>query len=293
MKFRLTFWSLSLATAFISCESSRLKKEAELKAKEFFSVLKDGDEKRLTLLYSGFEKFDTYYKSDSARINSSSEKNEVITVVIQNRFTNGYGKLTEKIISLMFRKDSTGQLKIIDSKGLSDFADKNEYIFGINTGCIKKESDTTDQQILMALEKSKAVMLDQALSVYIELKNQLKVVNWNWESGYGGSGSGKGIVRNCSTFSVPKLKYKVTYKTNSGDPVTSDEGYITYDAINAGESKSFTFYTSYIGNATRASIDLDFDEDLIYNYLAKKDWTGKECEEYFKKHPEKLKDRSL
>jgi len=290
MKSNLIILVLPFVTVFTSCESSKLKRESEIKAKDFFTVLKAGDEKRLTQLYSGFEKFDTYYKSDSVRINSISEKDNVITVSIHNRFTNGFGKITEKNISLMFKKDSTGQLKIIDSKGLSDFAEKNEYIFGTSTGCIRKESDTTDQQIIKALEKAKAVMLDKALSIYMELKSQLRIVNWNWESGYGGSGSGKGIVRNGSTFSVPKLKYKVTYKTSSGDPITSDEGYITYDAIDAGESKSFTFYTSYIGNATKASIDLDFDEDLIYKYLAKKEWTGKECEEYFKKHPEKLKE---
>jgi hypothetical protein len=290
MKYNLIFLCLSLTMIFISCERSKLKKEAETKAGEFFAVLKDGDEKKLALLYTGFAKFDTYYKSDSARINSCSEKNNLLTVLIHNRFTNGFGKITEKDISLMLQKDSSGNLKIIDSKGLSDFAEKNEYIFGINTGCIRKESDTTDQQILKAIGKAKVVMFDQALTLYRELKSQLTVVNWDWESGYGGSGSGKGIVRNSSTFSVPKLKYKITYKTSSGDPITSDEGYIAHDAIDAGESKSFTFYTSYIGNATRASIDLTFDEELIYNYLAKKDWTGKECEEYFKKHPEKVKE---
>lgn len=290
MKSNLITLVIPFVTVFASCESSKLKRESEIKAKEFFAALKSGDEKRLTILYSGFSKFDAYYKSDSVSVSNSSEKNNVIAVSVHNRFTNGFGKLTEKDISLIFQKDSSGKLKIIDSKGLSDFADKNEYIFGINTGCIRKESDTTDQQILKALEKTKVVMLDKALNVYMELKTQLRIVNWDWESGYGGSGSGKGIVRNGSTFSVPKLKYKVTYKTSSGDLVTSDEGYITYDAIDAGESKSFTFYTSYIGNATRATIDLDFEEDLIYNYLAKKDWTGKECEEYFKKHPEKLKE---
>ena len=290
MKFNLILLGLSFTTVFISCENSKLKKESEVKTQEFFSVLKAGDEKKLAFLYSGFAKLDTYYKSDSARINWSSEKNGVITVSVHNRFTNGYGKITEKDIFLMFQADSTGQLKIIDSKGLSDFQDKDEYIFGVNTGCISKTSDTTDQQILTALKKANVVMLDKALNIYIGLKTQLKIVNWNWESGYGGSASGKGIVRNVSTFSVPNLKYKVIYMTSSGDPITSDEGYIAYDAIDAGESKSFTFYTSYIGNATKASIDLNFDEDLIYKYLAKKEWTGKECEEYFKDHPEKLKE---
>ena len=101
---------------------------------------------------------------------------------------------------------------------------------------------------------------------------------------------GAGIVKNNSTFSVPNLKYKITYKTGAGEEVTNDDGYVDYDVIEAGESKSFTFYTSYVGNATKASIELTFDDDLIYKYLAKKKWTGKECDEYFKKNPEKLKD---
>lgn len=290
MKFKLIVLISFIGTLLISCQSSKLKKEAELKAKEFFSALKNGDEKKLEALYPGFEKFDTYFKSDSARITSSNEKKGLIAVSVQNRFTNGYGKVTEKDISLFFKKDSTEQLKLIDSKGLSGFEEKDDYVFGISTGCINKTTDTTDQQILKAIQKAKIVMLDKAVDVYLELKSQIQVVNWSWESGYGGSASGKGIVRNGSTFSVPSLKYKITYKNSSGDEITNDDGYVDYEAIEAGESKSFTFYTSYVGNASRATIDLKFDEDLIYKYLAKKDWTGKECVEYFKKNPEKLKE---
>lgn len=290
MKFNFIIFTLLLGTVLTSCESSKLKKEAEVKAREFFSVLKEGDEKKLVALYPGFKEFDTYYKSDSARINSTSEVNGLITVSVHNRFTNAYGKVTEKDIVLIFKKDSAGSLKMIDSKGLSSFDDKDEYIFGINTGCINEGSDTTDLQILKAIKKSNVLMLEKALDIYWELKDQIKVVTWSWESGYGGSASGKGIVRNGSTFSVPKLKYKITYKTSSGDPTTSDEGYISYDDVDAGESKSFTFFTSYVGNATKASVDLTFDEELIYKYLANKKWTGKECDEYFKRNPEKLKN---
>ncbi len=65
---------------------------------------------------------------------------------------------------------------------------------------------------------------------------------------------------------------------------------MTYGALGAGESKSFSFYTSYIGGASRASIELLFDEDLIFKYLAAKDWTGNECEEYFKTHADTVRD---
>lgn len=290
MKYSRTFLSLSVALIVVSCQSSKDKKEAELKSKEFFSLLKQGNEKKLEVLYPGFENFDTYYKSDSAKINYTIVRNGVITVSVHNRFTNGFGKISERDISLVFRRDSTNQLKIIDSKDLAGLDEKDEYTFGINTGCIDKNNDTTDQQILKGLKKAKAVMLDKAIDVYIDLKSQIKVVSWEWESGYAGSASGKGIVRNNSTFSVPNLKYKIIYKNSSGEQITSEDGYVTSDAIDAGESKSFTFYTSYVGNATTASISLTFDDDLIFKYLAKKEWTGNECSDYYKKNPSKLKD---
>lgn len=40
------------------------------------------------------------------------------------------------------------------------------------------------------------------------------------------------------------------------------------------------FYTSYVGNARSASITVEFDDDLIENYIADKDYTGNEYKEY-------------
>lgn len=290
MNLHLIFPTLIITTLFISCESSKVRKEAEIKSKDFFAALKNSDEKKLIALYPDFEKFDTYYKSDSATINNTIEKNGIIMVSVHNRFTNGFNKVTERNILLFFRKDTAEQLRLIDSKGFTDFDEKDDYIFGKHTGCIDKNTDTTDQQILRAMQKSKLVMLDKAFDIYLELKRDIRVIDWNWESGFNNSASGRGIVKNNSSFSVPNLKYKVTYKNNHNEEITTDDGYVDYDAINAGESKSFTFYTSYVGNASSASIELKFDEALIYKYLANKTWTGKECDEYFKKHPEELKN---
>lgn len=290
MKSKFYILTITIIPFFISCEISKLETEARKKAISFFSALKENDESTLIAMYSKFKNFDTYYKSDSFKINSVSSKKDIITVSIYNRFTNGFGKLSESHISLFLKKDSTGQLKIFDSKGLSKLDSKDEYLFGISTGCINKDMDTTDQQMLKALKKAKLVMLDKGVDVYLELKKNIQVVNWNWESGYGGSASGKGIVKNGSTFSIPQLKYKITYKTSSGEAITTDDGYVTYDRLKAGESRSFSFYTSYVGSSSRASIDLEFDEDLIFKYLSNKDWTGRECEEYYKVHAEKLKD---
>jgi hypothetical protein len=76
-----------------------------------------------------------------------------------------------------------------------------------------------------------------------------------------------------------------------GNTITSDDEYVTYDAPDAGESKSITFYTSYIGGALKVSTEMVFDDDMILKYLSKKDWTGNECEEDFKIHPDTLMNR--
>lgn len=56
--------------------------------------------------------------------------------------------------------------------------------------------------------------------------------------------------------------------------------YITYDALSPGSSKAFTFYTSYVGNASKASISVEFDDDLIFDYIVSKNYTGNEYAEY-------------
>jgi hypothetical protein len=280
-----------ICLAAFSCRSDKVKKEADAKTREFFLTLKNEDEKGLARLYPGFSKFEQYYKSDSGKIISTTEANGIITVTVDNRFTNKFGKSSQEMISLCYMTDSLGRAVLYDSKGLSDFDENDNFIFGIKTGCIDNRTDTTDQQILRKLKRARQVMLEKAVSVYLELKTTIRVITWNWESGLGGSGSGQGIVRNSSTFSVPKLKYKVTYKDQLENVITSDDGYVTYDALDAGESKSFTFYTSYIGGASKASIELLFDDDMIFRYLSKKDWTGNECEEYFKSHPDTLMTR--
>jgi len=275
----------------LSCRSNKTKKEAESKAKEFFTLLRNGDAKGLTRLYPDFNKFEEYYKSDSGKIVSTIEANGVIAVTVDNRFTNKFGKLSQETISLYYKVDSLRRAILYDSKGLSDFDDNDDFNFGSKTGCINNRTDTTDQQIIKKLKKAKQVMLSKAVSVYVELKTDIRVTSWNWESGYGGSASGKAIVYNGAAFSIPKLKYKVTYKDLLGNTITSDDGYVTYNGLDARESKSFTFYTSYIGGALKASIELIFDDELIFKYLSKKDWTGNECDEYFKSHPDTAMDR--
>lgn len=118
------------------------------------------------------------------------------------------------------------------------------------------------------------------LDMYIKLRKEVNITSWDWETGYGDSASGKAIVKNNSNYDIPKLKYEITYKDRNGDEITTDDGYVTHDELSSGSSKAFTFYTSYVGNAQKASINLDFDTDFILKCIADTQYTGKEYEEF-------------
>lgn len=106
------------------------------------------------------------------------------------------------------------------------------------------------------------------LDMYIKLRKEVNIISWDWETGYGDSANGKAIVKNNSNYDIPKLKYEITYKDRNGNEIITDDGYVTHDELSSGSSKAFTFYTSYVGNAQRTSINLDFDTDFILKCIA-------------------------
>lgn len=269
-------------TTLSSCNAKR-KELAESTVKNFFSAIKNGDESKLTELYPDFSNIGSYYKSDEIIIKETAIlKNKEIAVTVENSYTNGYGKKFNQTIIVYLRPEDTDKeiYKIHDTKGLNNFEEKDEYKFALKTGCIDNSADLTDQEIAKKLEIASKMMVNYAVETLVELKTNVKVTSWSWETGYGGSASGKGIVKNNSTFNIPKLKYKVTYYDSYNNEITSDDGYVTYDVLEAGHSQSFTFYTSYVGSASSARIILDFDTEMLLSYVAEKEYTGKEFSEF-------------
>lgn len=274
---------LIISVSFLSCTGKKKLENAEIKVSQLFSAIKDDNEVQMKILYPGIAELASYYKSDTVKIKSSQFiENDNITVSVTNKFTNGYGKSFTRDITIFLQPDAINpkDYNIIDSKGLCGYEDNDTYTFGLKTGCINPKTDLTDQQIALKLKRAKDLLIEKSLEIYLELKRDVRIVNWSWESGYGGSASGKGIVQNNSQFDLPELKYKITYKDSDGNEITTDDGYVTYDKFYAGQSRSFTFYTSYIGHASRASIEMVFNDDQIIKYVAGKEYTGKECEEF-------------
>lgn len=273
---------LILAILLSSCGKDQKLVDSENTTMSFFKSVSDSNEESMKKHYPKISTFDSYFKSDSIKIKESKFINDsLISVSTTNYFTNGFGKKTVKDIEIYLLPDSLRTYsKIIDSKGMTDHNENELYSFAVKTGCITK-TDTTDIQINDKYLYAYLLSYRYTTDKLIDFKTNISVVDWSWETGYGDSASGKGIVKNNTTFDIPKVKYKVLYKDRSGNEITSDDGYITYDILKAGGSASFTFYTSYVGSrASRANISLEFDEEMIKKYVLQADYNGDEYENY-------------
>jgi len=286
MKNTIQVFTIFLLVGFLFSCSDKRKELAEKTTNDFFCAIKNDDKLKIIDLYPELEKVGSYYKSDECFIKEIKVlENKNISVTVDNSYTNAFGKKSNQIITLFLKADSEKEdvYKIYDSKGLTSYKEADAYIFAVKTGCIDKNADLTDQEVEERLGKARGMMAFNAIMIGVELKLYITVTSWNWERGYGNSANGKGIVKNNSVYTLPKLKYIITYFDRNDNEITSDTGYVTYDKFLAGSSKSFTFYTSYVGNASRAKIVLDFDVDMIFKYIVEKDYIGKEFEEYIGK----------
>lgn len=271
-----------LPMIFFSCGKDQDLIDAEQTTLSFFNAIKESDENLMKEFYPNISTFDGYYKSDSIVIKESRFVDDsLVSVSTTNYFTNGFGKMSINEIELYFLPDSLGLYnQVLDSKGLTDHRKNELYEFAANTGCIEK-TDTTDVKKNQKFLDAYLLQYKYALDKLVDFKTNVSVVDWSWKTGYGGSASGKGIVKNNTSYNIPSVRYKITYKDRNGNDITTDDGYVTYDILKAGSSRSFTFYTSYVGSrASRASISLEFDEDMIRDYVLKAAYDGDEYMEY-------------
>ncbi|MDQ2178406.1 hypothetical protein [Marinifilum sp. D714] len=274
--------SICLITlTFISCGKNEKLIQSEETVNNFFSSVNKENAELMKKYYPGISTFDSYFKSDSILIRKSDFLNDsTINISVTNFFTNGFGKKNNNEIELFLTPDSLGNyLSILDSKGMTNHNENEIYQFARNTGCLL-ESDTTDIQMNRKFINAQLLAYQYTIENLLDFTKNVNVVDWSWESGYGNSASGKGIVRNNTTFNIPNVKYEIKYKDRYGNVITSDDGYVTHDMLRAGESKSFTFYSSYVGNASRASISLEFDEEMISEYVLDNEYSGNEYELY-------------
>lgn len=266
-----------VSLVFVSCG---YKKEAKEVTQDFFSAIKNDKEEKMKELYPEVGNLQNYYKSDTIIVNEVTELEEKkYSVSITNKFTNGLGKSTESQITIYTKpkneeKPSDGYI-IYDSKGLCDLSDELIYKFAKRKGYVKEDS-ITDQQIANSVKEASKELMRLTLKFNVYLIDNVKVTDWSWRtSDYSNSASGSGVVKNNTKYTIPNLKYIVTYSRN-GNEIAQDDGSVSYDDLRPYGMKSFSFYTSYVGNANKASIRLDFDSEFMIETVANGDFDDAE-----------------
>lgn len=268
---KILFYML-LSVVAVGLVSCGYKNEAKKVTQDFFSAIKNDKEDKMIELYPEVGNLQNYYKSDTIIVKEVTELEEKkYSVSVTNKFTNGFGKSSESQITIYTKpkneeKPSDGYI-IYDSKGLCDLSDELIYKFAKRKGYVKGDS-ITDQQIAKNVKEASTELMQLTLKFNAYLLENVKISDWSWESSdYSYSASGSGVVKNNTKYSIPNLKYIVTYKRN-GEEISQDDGSVSYDEVCPYGMKSFSFYTSYVGNANKASIRLDFDSEFMIETVA-------------------------
>ena len=280
---------LSLAFSSVLMLSCINKKAAVSVTNQLYSAVKDGDREAIEAVYPEAGCLPSFYKSDTVRIKGiKSLGHKKIRVLVENGFTNEYGKFFVQEARLYLKPDpnDSGKYVVYDSEGLGGWLpDENSvYKFAVKTGCIDQESDVTDQQIARKLTDARDMIQTFYSDEIKELKSKVTIKNWSLTiSDDGNTMRGRAVCVNNSPMTIQKPRYKVTYKGHYGDVIAVDEGYITDGALKSGQSKSFSFHSKFDYDRSRVALSVEIDEDLILNQLTDKDFTGNEYKEYLAK----------
>lgn len=232
----------------------------------------------VNLVYSDCYKTDAYIVKEVEKLG-----NKRFAIYVESQFENVFGKKYTQNMTLYLCPSEDGKKYIIyDSYKFVDYRDANKYYdIARKTGCLYEKVDITDQEIAKKMEMAKAIFSYLCLKVRQEWEKQIIIKTWSWRTSYyGNTARGKGICVNNSDFPISKPKYKITYIDRQGNVLTTDNGYISYDVIYPGHSQAFTFYSGYIGNASKASIEMLFDEEKIEECVLTQNYTGTEYIEY-------------
>lgn len=243
------------------------KDKIKVTVESFFLAYREGDFYSLFPIYPDIAKLKgSFRKSTSIDLDTkdiSIVNDSTIIVSVTHHWVNPYG--VDNPTKMKFYMTKKGEKYIIlDSKNFCIYDDDELYNFACKTGAIKSWCDTTDLSISEKISDVKSMYDLAKTHVKHTITSGLSVnKGWKWESGYSGDyATGKAIVSNNTSFPIRKPKYKITYfKSDNKTVVTTDDGIVCYDVLMPGQSKSFSWYTSYIGNAQYAKISIEYDDE--------------------------------
>ena len=277
---------IALVIILPSCTHSQKRREESFKA--FQKAYRNEDVDGIATYYPGiFKLYGNYYKADELVIDEIKFEKERAVVSAECKWTNPFGKTTTHDMTFYMVPDKNADgkyYKIADSKGFVAY-DDNEIIFARKVGAIDPVNDKTDLQMSPKMEVASKMFARKVESMRNKLNTSLYITGFNWEKGYYSNyASGQAMVTNKSLYSIPQIKYRVTYRrSKNGDPIVYDDGTVSYSALGPGQSKTFTWYTGNCGNASWAEVNCsvyDYNDDWLKTIVASDTYSGTEYSLY-------------
>lgn len=276
---RYVVFTLLITLVLSSCSH---KNEAIELTRSFFTSLSDSTYGSPADFYPQYDSLQIEAKSDVVDIEESeiTEKNDSIIVRCMNNYTDARGTFKQDSVVIFITKDKDSEWYIYNSQGLISI-DKDIEWFGKKTGALGKRT-MYDLQLAEVLSNLYSLMREKYWEQYFELKTQVEILNWSWETSYDGTAHGEARINNKLPYSVSGIKYQITYYDRQNNYMTEDEGRVS-KTLNPNEKYNFTFWSSNAKFPTKANLRLDFSDKTVYELMKEKPYTGKEFEEFTKK----------
>ena len=276
---RYLVFTLLITLVLSSCSH---KNEAIELTRSFFTSLSDSTYGSPADFYPQYDSLQIEAKSDVVDIEESeiTEKNDSIIVRCMNNYTDARGTFKQDSVVIFITKDKDSEWYIYNSQGLISI-DKDIEWFGKKTGALGKRT-MYDLQLAEVLSNLYSLMREKYWEQYFELKTQVEILNWSWETSYDGTAHGEARINNKLPYSVSGIKYQITYYDRQNNYMTEDEGRVS-KTLNPNEKYNFTFWSSNAKFPTKANLRLDFSDKTVYELMKEKLYTGKEFEEFTKK----------
>ena len=276
---RYVVFTLLITLVLSSCSH---KNEAIELTRSFFTSLSDSTYGSPADFYPQYDSLQIEAKSDVVDIEESeiTEKNDSIIVRCMNNYTDARGTFRQDSVVIFITKDKDSEWYIYNSQGLISI-DKDIEWFGKKTGALGKRP-MYDLQLAEVLSNLYSLMREKYWEQYFELKTQVEILNWTWETSYDGTAHGEARINNKLPYSVSGIKYQITYYDRQNNYMAEDEGRVS-KTLNPNEKYNFTFWSSNAKYPTKANLRLDFSDKTVYELMKEKPYTGKEFEEFTKK----------
>lgn len=280
----LAFYLIAtLSFTLQSCQSVDKGKVKET-VEKFFEAYRNEDVATAQSIYPNiFSLRGDFRKSSNIDLNTDDIEvvnDSNIVVNLTHHWINPFGVDNSSNIRLYMCKKGD-QYEIIDSKNFCMYDNKTLYNFACKVGAVKLYRDMTDIAISEGISNAETMFYFAKERVHSEIRAGLNV-SMNWDKGYYNDyASGRGVVTNNTNYPIKNPKYTVTYyKHDAQTIVTSDNGTVCYNILMPNESRSFSWYTSYVGNASKAGVTVDCDDDWLDEITANLPFQGFEYDNY-------------